>query len=105
MNYQIAGIIFVLVACLGGIFVFKNRKNMPKAINGLRREKYEIIDEVKLNNVMIWQSISASLCSLLIGVACIFVSNRIVIMMATWILIGSILFFNYRARKHIKIIK
>ncbi|QLY78546.1 hypothetical protein [Clostridium intestinale] len=102
MRFKIIGIIFIGVACLGLFLVFKNKRNMPQFIRGLRRDRYEIIDEEKFNNIMIVQSISTSLWCLTIGVSALFKLSRTILTTLTWIFIVSILLCNYFSRKYIR---
>lgn len=55
--YIIVGVIFILVAILRGIFTLKNKDDMPFSVFGLRKEKYQVINNEKFNSIMLIQSI------------------------------------------------
>ncbi|GAA0718968.1 hypothetical protein GCM10008905_06360 [Clostridium malenominatum] len=71
MARTIVGVVYIIVAIWGGIFIFNNRNNIPLSIHGLNKENYEVINKVKLNKIMLIQDTLSCLLFLLAGVLCI----------------------------------
>lgn len=102
MLNSIAGIIFIIAAIWGVIYTLYNKKHMPFSVFGLQKEKYQVINKERFNNVMLTQSICLSMCFGLIGFLCMFI-NEIVIPTLACLNIFIQILFAIKAKKSIEI--
>lgn len=101
MLYNIVGAIFIILAIGGGIYTLNNRNDMPFSVVGLKKEKYQVIDNEKFNSIMLTQSIFVLIWVLLTGALCMFIKETVILALPSWGIFIMII-FSEKAKKCIK---
>ena len=102
MIYNIVSVTFIIVAILRGIFTLKNKDDMPFSVFGLRKEKYQVINNEKFNSIMLIQSIFLCIWLLLIAILCMFIKEVIILTLPGWGIFIEII-FSKKAKNYIEI--
>ena len=71
MFFRIFGIALIGFSIWGLIFTCINRKDMPNSVFALKPNSYEVIENVKFNNLMIYKSLILSILFLISGILCV----------------------------------
>lgn len=102
MLYNIAGVIFIIIAIWGGIYTYKNKNDMPFSAFGLQKEKYQVINNIKFNRLMLTQSIVESLWYILTALFCVIIKDVLIIVCFPSVNIFILLIFRKISKKYIK---
>ncbi|MDR3598027.1 hypothetical protein [Clostridium sp.] len=96
------GIVCFILGIWQIIFTLNNKNDMPHYVQGLKKEKYEVIDKDKFNNIMVTQSIVQVILILLTGVLYVISKNLECCVLASGSIFPNII-FSIKVRKYIKV--
>lgn len=101
MLYNVLGTIYIGLSVWGGIFILRNKKDMPFDVYRLKKENYIIIDKDRFNSIMLKQSLVLFIWILFSGSLCIFSKMEIGIVLPTFSIFVNMIFAE-QAKKYIK---